>query len=164
MYSRRSSVFRLKKTKKIGKNWKVLSFLIILTILLNILYVYDFYNQNLTENNISYQNNQIFEEESELPELSADLDDILNNPFLNNFSEIWHFFNTNYKSTLNLGINTYLRDGDGVGTIIDDKVYPVDNLLLYKSLLKYEVERAQKLSAIHLLNNLFQDAQIYQLP
>ncbi len=139
MYSRRSSLFSIKKKKKIGKNWNILSLFIIFIVLLNILYISNNINNQILNNNNPFdQNNRILEEEISSPLLSGGLDDLLDFPFLDNFSDIWNFFQSNYESNLNLPISTYFRNGDETGSITDDKVYPVDNLYLYKSLLKGE--------------------------
>ncbi|GAH06232.1 unnamed protein product, partial [marine sediment metagenome] len=57
-------------------------------------------------------------------------------PFTFNFSKIWDFFRTNYKSDLDMNTDTYYRIGNNLGDISFDKVYSIDNLLLYKTLLK----------------------------
>ena len=140
MYSCRSSVYRIKKKRKIGKCWTLLSLFIIFIVLLNILYVSNtLNNQTQIEGNSFDHLVSPLEEDTSFLDLSADLDDIIKYPFLDNFSDIWLFFNSNYETNLNLPIATYFRNGDEDGTITDDKVYPVDNLYLYKSLLKDEV-------------------------
>lgn len=137
MYSSKSSDYKIRKRRKIGKNWNVLTFFILFVVVLNILYYSNnSFNQTRIENNSLDRFNNTLEEDTSLLDLSADLDEILKYPFLDNFSDIWSFFNSNYESNLNLPISTYFRNGDEDGTIIDDKVYPVDNLYLYKSLLK----------------------------
>lgn len=139
MYSLRSSLFKKKKKKKMGKNWNILSLFIIFIVLLNILYISNnINNQILNKSNPFDQNTGNLEEEILKPVISGGLDDLLEFPFLDNFSDIWHFFQSNYESNLNLPISTYFRNGDETGSITDDKVYPVDNLYLYKSLLKME--------------------------
>jgi hypothetical protein len=124
----------------IGKSWNILSLFIIFIVALNILYVSNIANfLPRNENYLFNQHDTPLEDYSLLPESSSDLDEILKFPFLDNFSDIWNFFNSNYVSNLNMPITTYYRNGDEDGTIIDDLVYPVDNLYLYKSLLKHEI-------------------------
>ncbi|MBY9019692.1 MAG: hypothetical protein KGD67_01445 [Candidatus Lokiarchaeota archaeon] len=66
--------------------------------------------------------------------------EIFVDPFKVNFSKIWNFFNTNYKSDLDIIKNTYYRFGNNLGVVSFDKVYSIDNLLLYKTLLKDETD------------------------
>jgi len=66
--------------------------------------------------------------------------EIFQDPFKINFSQIWSFFNSKYKSELDGDINTYYRFGSDIGVILSDKVYSFDNLLLYKSLLKEQID------------------------
>lgn len=140
MNSRWSSDNRIKKRKKIGNKRTILSLFLIFIMVLNILYLSNaFLHRIQFDNFTSDPLNNPLEEETSLLDLSADLDDILEYPFLDNFSDIWLFFSSNYETSLNLPISTYFRNGDEDGTITDDKVYPVDNLYLYKSLLKNEV-------------------------
>ncbi|MFX0074466.1 MAG: hypothetical protein ACFE96_03430, partial [Candidatus Hermodarchaeota archaeon] len=64
--------------------------------------------------------------------------EIFVDPFKVNFTKIWNFFRVKYSSDLDVDIETYYRKGNNVGVVTHDKVYSVDNLLLYKSLLKDE--------------------------
>ncbi|MBY8979106.1 MAG: hypothetical protein KGD72_01840, partial [Candidatus Lokiarchaeota archaeon] len=66
--------------------------------------------------------------------------EIFLDPFTVNFSNIWNFFRTNYVSDLDMEKDTYYRFGDNLGAISFDKVYSVDNLLLYKTLLKDDTD------------------------
>ena len=66
--------------------------------------------------------------------------EIFVDPFKVNFTKKWNFFNFKYKSELDMGIETYYRKGNNLGVITDDKVYSVDNLLLYKTLLKDDID------------------------
>ncbi|MFX1499074.1 MAG: hypothetical protein ACFFBH_16275 [Promethearchaeota archaeon] len=70
---------------------------------------------------------------------SADIGYLFQDPFKKNFEKIWNFFRNNYRSDLGMDVDTYYREGNSVGTILDDKVYSLDNLLLYKSLLKEDI-------------------------
>ena len=62
--------------------------------------------------------------------------EIFVDPFTVNFSKVWNFFRTNYKSDLDMDKDTYYRFGNNFGVVTFDKVYSIDNLLLYKTLLK----------------------------
>ncbi len=62
---------------------------------------------------------------------------LLQDPYTVNFTDIWTFFETNYTSDFNFDIATYFRLGDEDGTILNDLVYSLDNLLLYNTLLKH---------------------------
>ncbi len=66
--------------------------------------------------------------------------EIFVDPFMVNFSKIWDFFRTNYKSDLDMDKDTYYRFGNNLGVVSFDKVYSVDNLLLYKTLLKGDTD------------------------
>lgn len=66
--------------------------------------------------------------------------EIFVDPFKVNFTKKWNFFNSKYKSELDMGIDTYYRSGNSLGVVTDDKVYSVDNLLLYKTLLKDDTD------------------------
>jgi hypothetical protein len=62
---------------------------------------------------------------------------LLQDPYTVNFNDTWNFFETNYTSDLDIYIDTYFRLGDEDGTILNDSVYSLDNLLLYNTLLKH---------------------------
>ena len=66
--------------------------------------------------------------------------EIFVNPFTVNFSKVWNFFRTNYKSELDMDKDTYYRYGNNLGVVSFDKVYSIDNLLLYKTLLKDDTD------------------------
>jgi hypothetical protein len=68
---------------------------------------------------------------------------ILQNPYSVNFDVVRNFFENNYKSSLNPDVSTYFRYGDANGTITDDTVYSEDNLLIYNSLLKSEIDQTE---------------------
>ena len=71
--------------------------------------------------------------------------EIFVNPFTVNFSEVWNFFRTNYKSDLDMEKDTYYRYGNNLGVVSYDKVYSIDNLLLYKTLLKDDTDAIETL-------------------
>ncbi len=66
--------------------------------------------------------------------------EIFLDPYTVNFSKIWNFFRTNYKSDLDMDKDTYFRFGNNLGVVSFDKIYSVDNLLLYKTLLKDDTD------------------------
>ncbi|MHA1467487.1 MAG: hypothetical protein ACTSP6_05345, partial [Promethearchaeota archaeon] len=66
--------------------------------------------------------------------------EIFVDPFTVNFSNIWNFFRTNYKTDLDMDKDTYYRFGNNQGVVSFDKVYSIDNLLLYKTLLKGDTD------------------------
>ena len=66
--------------------------------------------------------------------------EIFVDPFTINFSKIWNFFRTNYQSDLDMDKDTYYRFGNNLGVVSFDKVYSIDNLLLYKTLLKDDTD------------------------
>ena len=69
--------------------------------------------------------------------------EIFVNPFTVNFSKVWNFFRTNYKSDLDMDKDTYYRFGNNLGVVSYDKVYSIDNLLLYKTLLKNDTDATE---------------------
>jgi hypothetical protein len=88
----------------------------------------DFYGEN--ENLFNFDRNNL--------DIATDLS-MLQNPFTENFDLLRIFFENNYKSSLNLDISLYFREGDPNGIIIDDTIYSEDNLLMYKSLMSTEI-------------------------
>ena len=68
----------------------------------------------------------------------------LQDPFTINFSNIWSYFSANFLSDLTeYDISTYIRAKDSGGTIVDNGVYSLDNLLLYNSLLDVEYDQEE---------------------
>jgi hypothetical protein len=61
---------------------------------------------------------------------------LLQDPYTVNFTDIWSFFESNYASEFDFDINTYFRLGDENGTVLNNFLYSLDNLLLYNTLLK----------------------------
>ncbi|MFX1311209.1 MAG: hypothetical protein ACFFHD_01170 [Promethearchaeota archaeon] len=116
-----------------------LCFFFILTIFLNFLFTGDSLNY-LNDSNAKLNNEKenISEFNQNNPILSTDTS-MLQNPFIKNFDLMRQFFDSKYKSSLDPNINTYYRYGDENGTILDDTIYAEDNLLLYKTLLKSEI-------------------------
>jgi len=117
---------RLRKTKLIFCSFFIFMFVF------NVLYFNDNYFQNINPDKIFFSQDNV-----DKINLAAG-PEIFQDPFKVNFDDIWSFFKANYESDLALDIKTYFREGNNTGDIIDDKVYPIDNLLLYKTLLKDE--------------------------
>lgn len=72
--------------------------------------------------------------------------EIFQDPFTINFEDMLQFFNTKYQTDLDFDVDTYFRVGDASGVITDDTVYPVDTMLLYKTLLKNDLTSEQTFS------------------
>jgi hypothetical protein len=62
--------------------------------------------------------------------------EIFVDPFKINFTKKWNFFASKYKSDLDIGIDTYYRKGNNLGVVTNDKIFSIDNLLLFNTLLK----------------------------
>jgi len=66
---------------------------------------------------------------------------LVKDPYTTNFNETWKdFFEKKFQSDLGYAIETYYREGSADGTITEDLVYSLDNLLLYNTLPKYIYE------------------------
>jgi len=98
--------------------------------------------------NVFYFNDNIIQEfNNESENFSPDSDinlaagpEIFVDPFKINFEKMWNFFRSKYESDLDMDIETYYRRGNNLGVVTFDKVYSVDNLLLYKTLLKDKID------------------------
>ncbi len=64
---------------------------------------------------------------------------LFENPFTRKFEDLKTFFLPKYKSNLKSNISTFFRLGDEYGNITVDTVYSIDNLLMYKSILKEQM-------------------------
>ena len=128
------------KSKMRGKQVKKLTIVTLLCILfLNFFY---FFNNTNQHNSTYYQPSSQNDNELISLESSAGIE-LFQDPFTINFEKMWQFFETNYLSSLDLNVDTYYREGDDIGTITDDKIYPVDNLLLYNTILKSETNASE---------------------
>ena len=125
---------KMKGNKGFRKTKVFLCTFFIFMFVFNVLYFNDNSFQNINPHNDFFSHDNV--------EFNADNinlavgPEIFQDPFKVNFSDIWDFFKANYESDLSIDIETYFREGDEMGVIIDDKIYPIDNLLLYKTLLK----------------------------
>ncbi len=133
--------------KKKGQKSQYLKILLclffILIIFLNFLYIGDSFNQLNDSNdqlNNETENTSEFNQNNPIPSTNTSM---LQIPFTKNLDLMRQFFDDNYKSRLDLNISTYYRYGDGNGTIIDDTIYAEDNLLLYKTLMKTEIDQTE---------------------
>ncbi|MFW9952097.1 MAG: hypothetical protein ACFFKA_18405, partial [Candidatus Thorarchaeota archaeon] len=97
---------------------------------------YSFFN---IENNKILKSLNVEDINGDDPKPAAGLE-IFQDPFKINLSKLWSFFNSKYKSNLGAEIDTYYRNGSSTGIIISNNVYSLDNILLYKSLLKDQVD------------------------
>ena len=129
---------KMKGNKRLRITKVILCTFFIFMFVFNVLYFNDNYFQKINPHNESFSQDNVEFNADEI-NLAAGLE-IFQDPFKVNFSEIWSFFKTNYESDLTLDIKTYFREGNDIGDITDDKVYPVDNLLLYKTLLKDDTD------------------------
>ncbi len=127
---------KMKGNKGFRKTKVILCTFFIFMFVFNVLYFNDNYFQKINPTNdlISQDNVEFNADEINL----AAGPEIFQDPFKVNFDDLWSFFKANYESDLTLDVNTYFREGNYTGDINigDDKVYPIDNLLLYKTLLK----------------------------
>lgn len=136
----KTSNSQMKHRKNGLKKKEILCLFLIFICILNFFYIFNnFYcseNQDLIlENDNNYDQSIVIN--------SADIGSLFKDPFKKNFEKMWNFFRTNYESDLTLQLDTYFREGDNTGTILDDRVYPIDNLLLYKSLLKDDISPSE---------------------
>ena len=128
----------LRRNKKRDNFRKILSLVLITFMIINFIY---FSNNN-------YQNKmqlvelptQEFYDESELDLNPSAGIELFQDPFTVNFDKIWQFFGGNYRTELEMGVDTYFRTGDASGIITDDTVYPIDTLTLYNTLLRDDFE------------------------
>ncbi len=131
-----SSKFKGKKGRNFFKLFLCMFFIFIFTI--NAFYLD--YNIKQDYNNSTDNFYQDFDMTEETNLNIAAGPEIFVNPFTVNFSKVWNFFRTNYKSDLDMDKDTYYRFGNTLGVVSFDKVYSIDNLLLYKTLLKDDTD------------------------
>lgn len=100
-------------------------------------YVYSDQTNDLDEV-IDSKNENLFNYDQNNLDIATDIS-MLQNPFTENFDLLRIFFEYNYKSSLDLDISLYFREGDTNGIITDDTIYSEDNLLMYNSLMNTEI-------------------------
>jgi len=131
-----NNIFALRlKGKRKNRNIKILIGIFFLFLFL---FNFFYFNDNLFQDNNNVKD--IFSHDDNNFDITdiglAAGPEIFVDPFKVNFTKKWNFFNSKYKTELDMGIDTYYRSGNSLGVVTDDKVYSVDNLLLYKTLLK----------------------------
>ena len=134
------STFSSKLKRKKGRNFfkLVLCMFFIFIFTFNAFYLDYNIKQNYNNSTDNFYQDLDITDETNLniaagPEIFVD-------PFTVNFSKVWNFFRTNYKSDLDMDKDTYYRFGNNLGVVSFDKVYSIDNLLLYKTLLKDDTD------------------------
>ena len=135
-----SNIFSAKFKGKKGTSFFKLALCIIFISVFTINTFYLGYNITQDYNDTSNNFSQVFEYADETNLNTAAGPEIFVDPFTVNFSKIWNFFRTNYKSDLDMDKDTYYRFGDNLGVVSFDKVYSIDNLLLFKTLLKDDTD------------------------
>lgn len=88
---------------------------------------------------IDSKNENLFNFDQNNLDIATDIS-MLQNPFTENFDLLRIFFEYNYKSSLDLDISLYFREGDTNGIITDDTIYSEDNLFMYNSLMNTEID------------------------
>ncbi len=107
---------------------------------LNFLNHYVYSNQtNDLDEVIDSKNENLFNFDQNNLDIATDIS-MLQNPFIENFDLLRIFFDNNYKSSLDLDISLYFREGDTSGIISNDTIYSEDNLLMYNSLMNKELD------------------------
>ncbi len=134
------STFSSKLKGKKGRNFFKLALCMFFIFIFTINAFYLDYNIKQDYNNSTDNFYQDFDTTDETNLNIAAGPEIFVNPFTVNFSKVWNFFRTNYKSDLDMDKDTYYRTGNNLGVVSFDKVYSIDNLLLYKTLLKDETD------------------------
>ena len=134
------STFSSKLKRKKGRNFfkLVLCMFFIFIFTFNAFYLDYNIKQNYNNSTDNFYQDLDITDETNLniaagPEIFVD-------PFTVNFSKVWNFFRTNYTSDLDMDKDTYYRFGNNLGVVSFDKVYSIDNLLLYKTLLKDDTD------------------------
>jgi len=126
--------FRLKRKRRNGNAKILFCVFFLILFVFNVFYFNDnlFYDSKTESDNFSLDDNNL-----DITDISLSVGpEIFVDPFKINFTKKWNFFASKFKSDLDLDIETYYRRGNSLGVVTDDKIYSVDNLLLYKTLLK----------------------------
>ncbi len=133
-----------KKRRQKKQQLKILfCFFFISLFVLNFIKTYDLSkNIGYSNENLSREEEDFFNDELNIPEVATDIL-MLQDPFTKNFDSLLNFFRDNYESKLTHEVSTYFRYGDPNGTIIDDRIYSEDNLLLYKTLMKPQISEIE---------------------
>jgi len=134
------STFSSKLKRKKGRNFFKLALCMFFIFIFTINAFYLDYNIKQDYNNSKDNLYQDFDIKNETNLNIAAGPEIFVDPFTVNFSKVWNFFRTNYTSDLEMDKDTYYRFGNNLGVVSFDKVYSIDNLLLYKTLLKDDTD------------------------
>ncbi|MBD3254283.1 MAG: hypothetical protein GF383_04280 [Candidatus Lokiarchaeota archaeon] len=130
--------------KRIRKNHKVMRkafCLAIISIFLLSIVQINFINQLNTDQNPNYSNDSNkLNDKINFPFLSSEFEDLTQDPYTTNFSDIWKAVKNNFKSSLDYDRNLYVGETNSSGEIEDNNVYSLDNLLLYNSLLRQDYD------------------------
>ncbi len=126
-----------RKLNKRGKK-RFLSYLIISMILFNFAVVNLFFF-NSPNNSVTFENDIVGNEDYSTIKTQGDFS-LIQDPFTNNFKDLWEFFNGNYYINRWSDLATYFREGDIDGDITSDLIYSLDNMLLYDTLRGNEVD------------------------
>ncbi|MBY9006214.1 MAG: hypothetical protein KGD63_05610 [Candidatus Lokiarchaeota archaeon] len=97
---------------------------------------------NSPNNSVSFENDIVGNEKPSIIKTQGDFS-LLQDPFTNNFSDLWEFFNNNYYINRWFDTPTYFREGDVDGDITSDLIFSLDNMLLYDTLLSNEYDGAE---------------------
>ena len=139
--------FRRKISKRRNLTKLAVCFFLISLFFINFLFIQNQPNYTST-NSLIYDKDENNESISPLlPKISSDPSET-QDPFTKNFSAIWTYFNTYFKSNLaSYDIPTYIREKTNVEGTVDNGVYSIDNLLLYYSLLDGDYDQTETLEA-----------------
>lgn len=74
-------------------------------------------------------------------------------PFTKNFSDIQDFFFNSYESNVSTQSSIYYRFGDSSGEVLSNITFSEDNFLLYKSLLKMNLDDSETLQLLMDINS-----------
>ncbi len=129
---------RLKKKKRNGNAKVIFCVFFLVLFIFNVFYFNDnlLHDSNNESDSFSLDNKDLDITDIGLsagPEIFVD-------PFKINFTKKWNFFASKFKSDIEMNIGTYYRKGNSLGVITHDKVYSIDNLLVYKTLLKDDTD------------------------
>ncbi|MFX1344896.1 MAG: hypothetical protein ACFFAI_07290 [Promethearchaeota archaeon] len=137
--------YTLGKKKKQKRRYVKITICVFFTLMftLNVLNHFIYSSKtNDTYNDIYSKDEKVFDFDQNNLDIATDLS-MLQNPFTEHFDLLHSFFENHYKSSLDLDISLYYREGDTNGTIIDDTIYSEDNILMYNSLMNTEMSPTQ---------------------
>ncbi|NVM43966.1 MAG: hypothetical protein HWN79_03525 [Candidatus Lokiarchaeota archaeon] len=129
---------RLKRKKRNGNAKILFCVFFLILFIFNVFY----FNDNLLHDSINESDNFSLDNKNlDITDISLSAGpEIFVDPFKINFTKKWNFFASKFKSDIEMDIDTYYRKGDSLGVITHDKVYSIDNMLVYKTLLKDDTD------------------------